>query len=82
MLTGLQIRIARTALRWSAQELAERTGLALKTIQRLETFDGIPASHTGTVATIQYALEATGIEFIGSPEDSPGIRIHPRPAAG
>jgi len=80
MLTGLQIRIARAALRWSAQDLAERAGLALKTVQRLETFDGIPGSHTNTVATIQATLEAAGIEFIGSPDDAPGIRIHPRPA--
>lgn len=82
MLTGLQIRIARAALRWSAQDLAERSGLALKTIQRLETFDGIPASHTVTVATIRSALEAAGIEFIGGPDDAPGIRIHPNPAVG
>ena len=36
MLTGQQIRMARSALKWSARELAERTGLAMKTIQRIE----------------------------------------------
>jgi hypothetical protein len=26
---------------------------------------------------IQKALEAAGIEFIGTPEDAPGIRVRP-----
>jgi hypothetical protein len=26
---------------------------------------------------IQTTLEAAGIEFIGTPDDAPGIRIHP-----
>jgi hypothetical protein len=26
--------------------------------------------------SIKTALEAAGIEFIGTPEDAPGIRIH------
>ena len=28
---------------------------------------------------IKSALEAAGIEFIGTPTDAPGIRIHKRP---
>lgn len=76
MLTTQQIRMARGALRWSAQRLSEEAGVALKTIQRIESYDGVPASHTHTVNAIQQVLEAAGIEFIGSPTDGPGIRLH------
>jgi len=78
MLTGQQIRMARSALRWSAQELADRTGLALKTVQRIEAVNGIPPSHTVTLVDLQAILEAAGIEFIGTPDDGPGIRIYVR----
>lgn len=78
MLTGLQIRAARSALRWSANELADRTEIASKTIRRIEASDGLPDSKLSTIAKIKSTFEAVGIEFIGSPDDAPGIRIHPR----
>ena len=48
---------------------------------RLESVDGIPQSRTGTLLEIKAALEAAGIEFVGSPTDRPGIRfvLPPRP---
>jgi transcriptional regulator with XRE-family HTH domain len=82
MLTGVQVRMARVALNMSADTLAEKAGVASKTIRRIESAEGIPTSSAKTIASIQTALETAGIEFIGSPEDAPGIRIHPRPAAG
>jgi transcriptional regulator with XRE-family HTH domain len=75
MLTGLQIRAARAALGWSAAALAEKAGVALKTIARLENVDGVPPSRSSTLTDIQRQLEAAGIEFIGTPEDGPGIRL-------
>lgn len=81
MLTGVQVRMARVALNMSADTLAEKAGVASKTIRRIESAEGIPTSSAKTMAKIQATLEAAGIEFIGSPEDAPGIRIHPRPAA-
>ena len=75
MLTSQQIRMARAALKWSAQRLSEESGVALKTVQRIEAMDGVPSSHTSTVTSIQSALEVAGIEFIGAPDDAPGIRI-------
>lgn len=75
MVTTEQIRMARGALRWSAQRLSDEAGVALKTIQRIEGHEGVPASHSQTLRSIQSALEAAGIEFIGSPDDRPGIRI-------
>jgi len=75
MLTGTQIRIARTALRWSADELASRSGVGSRTIKRIEMDPGLPNSNVSTLVKLKATLEAAGIEFIGSPEDRPGIRI-------
>jgi transcriptional regulator with XRE-family HTH domain len=75
MVTGAQIRSARAALAWSAEELAERCGVSLRTIQRLELIDSVPPSRSSTLLEVQAALEAAGIEFIGSPTDRPGIRL-------
>jgi transcriptional regulator with XRE-family HTH domain len=79
MITGIQIRSARAALGWSARALAERSGVGLRTLMRFEQVDGIPPSHSSTLMDVQKALEAAGIEFIGAPEDGPGIRLR-RPA--
>ena len=76
MLTGQQIRMARSALKWSARELGERTGLAMKTIQRIEASDGTPSSYSSTLAELKACFETAGIEFIGAPDDRPGIRIN------
>jgi transcriptional regulator with XRE-family HTH domain len=75
MLTGAQIRSARAALGWSAQDLADKAGVTSKTIMRLESVDGIPQSRTGTLLDIKAALETAGIEFVGSPTNRPGIRF-------
>jgi DNA-binding transcriptional regulator YiaG len=75
MITGIQIRAARFALRLSAQGLAERAGVSLPTIQRFEQVDGVPPSRSSTLLDVQRALEAAGVEFIGTPEDGPGIRL-------
>jgi len=78
MITGQQIRSARSALKWSADILAEAAGVNPKTIRRIESADGVPDSTIKTISNIQAALEAAGIEFIGTPDDAPGIRIHKR----
>jgi transcriptional regulator with XRE-family HTH domain len=76
MITGLQIRSARAALGWSAKLLAEKSGVGLRTLMRIESVDGVPHSHSTTLLDLQSTLEAAGIEFIGTPEDRPGIRIN------
>jgi|TARA_B110000503_G_scaffold74162_1_gene114584 transcriptional regulator with XRE-family HTH domain len=76
MVTGNQIRIARFALRWSVQRLSEETGVPLRTVKRVEAEDRIPSTSASTVHTLQSALESAGIEFIGTPDDAPGVRIH------
>ena len=81
MLTGNQIRIARFALRWSVQELANKAGLSVRTLKRIEAFDDIPTSSAVSINALRDCLESAGIEFIGAPDDRPGIRIG-RPDTG
>jgi transcriptional regulator with XRE-family HTH domain len=76
-LTGSQIRAARGALNWSVQKLADCTGVGTATIVRYEQVPGVPRARKDNLVRIQHALESAGIEFIGTPEDAPGIRIHP-----
>ena len=74
MITSDQIRAARALLRWSGKDLAEKTGLGFSTLMRLEVLEGVPGAQAKTLETIQKAFESAGVEFIGSPEDGPGVR--------
>ncbi len=78
-ITGQQIRAARGALKWSVQRLAEQSGVGTATIVRYEDFAGVPKTRKDNLTQIISVFESAGIEFIGSPEDAPGIRIHARP---
>lgn len=78
MPSGPQIRAARALIGISAEELAELAGVTSKTVQRFESVEGIPASRSGTLESVKAALEAEGIEFIGDPVKSPGVRLNSR----
>ncbi len=69
------MRAARALLRWSARETAERSGVALTTVQRLEQQDGLPGGRAQTLFNLQRIFESAGVEFIGSPDDGPGVRL-------
>lgn len=75
LITTPQIRAARALLRWSANDLSDKSGIAISTIKRLEVMDGVPAINISTMVAIQNALENAGVEFIGSPDDKPGVRL-------
>jgi transcriptional regulator with XRE-family HTH domain len=76
-ITGAQVRAARHALRWTVLELSELSRVSTSTIKRIEAGEGIPASTGANLSALRRVLEAAGIEFIGTPDDAPGIRIHP-----
>jgi transcriptional regulator with XRE-family HTH domain len=76
LITSDQIRAARALLRWSGKDLAEKTGLGFSTLMRLEVLEGVPSAQAKTLETIQKVFENAGIEFIGTPEDAPGVRLH------
>jgi transcriptional regulator with XRE-family HTH domain len=78
MISSAQIRAARALLRWSANDLADHSGIGVATIRRLELEDGIPSSYTRTNTLIRKSLEAAGVEFIGTPEDGPGVILRGR----
>ncbi len=75
MITSAQIRAARGMLDWSRKGLAEASGLSFVSMMRLESFNGVPSSNFKTLEAIKTAFESAGIEFIGSPEDGPGVRL-------
>jgi len=75
MITGRQIRAARALIRWSARDLAMNSGIGAATIQRLEQQDGVPGGRSQTLLELQKALEAAGVEFIGTPDQAPGVRL-------
>lgn len=75
MITGLQIRAARNALKWSVEDLSTSANIASKTVRRIEAIDGVPDSTMKTIGLIKSSLESAGIEFIGTPDDGPGIRL-------
>ena len=75
MLVAGQIRAARALLRWSAQKLADESGVSWTTIQRIEASDGVPAARAKSLVAIQEALEEAGIIFINEDEEGPGVRL-------
>ena len=66
-------------LRWEQRDLAERSGVSLPTIKRLETKPGEMQAHASTVEALQSALVFAGIVFIPAGqyqgEDGPGVRL-------
>ncbi len=74
MITSDQIRAARSLLRWTGKELAEKSGVGFSTLMRLETEVGVPNAQAKTLEALRRALEEAGIEFIGTPDSQAGVR--------
>ena len=55
------IRAGRGALSWSQQELADRSGVSLPTVARVETSSGSPKLET--VSRLIGAIERGGVKF-------------------
>ena len=75
MITSEQIRAARQLIRVTAEELASQSGVGVATIRRFELMVGVPSGNARSVEAIQATLEQMGVEFIGSPDDRPGVRL-------
>ena len=75
MITSAQIRGARALLDWSRQVLSERSGIGISALMRLEASDSIPSGNIKTFEAVQKTFEQAGIEFIGTPDDRPGVRF-------
>ena len=59
------MRAARALLGIDQRELAERSGLSLPTIQRMEASDGVIRGNVDSLMKLVDALAANGIELIG-----------------
>ena len=79
MLTSEQIKMARAALGWSIDVLAKETSISSRTIKRVEAAAGIPNATAANLKLIKQTLEQAGVEFIGSAEDGPGVRLWKQP---
>jgi len=75
MISTEQIRAARALLRWTAQNLADASGIGVATIRRMELMDGVPSGQVRTIEALRVALEAAGVDFVGSPSDASGVRL-------
>ncbi len=75
MIISQQIRAARQLLRITAAKLAALSGVSVATIRRYELMTGVPSGNAKAVEALQKALEKAGVEFVGSPDDRPGVRL-------
>ncbi len=79
MISSGQLRAARALLGIDQKALAERSGVSLATIQRMESSDGVVRGVVDTLTKVVAALESSGIELIGENTPSPaggrGVRL-------
>ena len=75
MVTSGQIKMARAALGWSLDVLDEKSGVSSRTIRRIESEGGLEKATAANLKLIKQTLEQAGIEFIGSADEGPGVRL-------
>lgn len=75
MITGEQIRAARGLARLDQAELAERAGISLETVKRLERLRGPISANTTTEAAIRSAFNAVGVIFLEEDGLGCGVRF-------
>lgn len=75
MIQPSQIRAARALLGWHQAELAQRAGIGLATIQRLERApDGVLMAHVSTLMKLIRCFEGGGIMFL-MPDHGGGVGV-------
>lgn len=76
MLTGEQVQSARIMVRLKQPELAERAGVSVGTVKRLEQTQGAISANVNTVLAVKTALEDAGAVFIAAGDGmGPGVRL-------
>ena len=73
MITAGQLRAARALIAIDQRELAERSGLSVPTVQRMEASDGVIRGNVGSLMKLIRALDAAGIELINEGAVSEGV---------
>jgi transcriptional regulator with XRE-family HTH domain len=72
MITAAQLRAARALLGIDQRQLAQRCGLSLPTIQRMEASNGVVRGNVESLMKLVGALADYGIELIGEGAVSSG----------
>jgi transcriptional regulator with XRE-family HTH domain len=72
MITNTQLRAARALLGIDQRELAQRCGLSLPTIQRMEASNGVVRGNVDSLMKLVDTLATNGIELIGEGAVSDG----------
>jgi DNA-binding transcriptional regulator YiaG len=72
MITAAQLRAARALIGIDQRQLAQRSGLSVPTIQRMEASDGVVRGNVDSLMKLIDALAASGIELIGEGAVSSG----------
>ena len=79
VITAAQLRAARALAGIDQRQLAERSGLSVPTIQRMEASEGVIRGNVDSLMKLIEALDAAGIELIGSEQISSkggrGVRL-------
>jgi len=84
MITAGQLRASRALLGIDQRRLAERAGLSLPTIQRMEASEGVIRGNVDSLMKLVGALDALGIELItdntASQSGGRGVRLKRAPS--
>lgn len=79
MITGAQMRAARVLLGINQKTLAEKSGLSVPTIQRMEASFGNVRGVVDSLTKVIEALDRAGVDLIGEGATSPtggrGVRL-------
>ena len=75
ILIPAQIRAGRGLIGWPALVLADRAGVHITTVQRLERAHGSLRGAAKTVDKIRRALETAGVIFVSDDDEGPGVRL-------
>jgi transcriptional regulator with XRE-family HTH domain len=79
MITAGQMRAARALLAMDQRELAERSGLSLPTIQRMEASEGVIRGNVDSLMKLIAGLESAGVVLISegttSQSGGRGVRL-------
>jgi transcriptional regulator with XRE-family HTH domain len=83
MITASQMKAARALLGIDQRQLAQRSGLSLPTIQRMESSDGVVRGNVDSLMKLVDALVSGGIELISegatSSSGGRGVRLRGGP---
>lgn len=74
-LNSAQIRAARSLIRWSAEDLADKASLSVATVRRAELTDSETSMTAANDLAVRRALESAGVEFIDENGGGAGVRL-------